>query len=142
MTLLLIASNTCTWHSYEFIPWRTGKLLFVHRNIAPLYRLPCQNEIAKALILACKMHVHCCTSNDNIYKLHATRFQASLVHFPWCHIFGQKSNGREVRKAPCIGLINICYFHIKCLWYCEYLSEYIKMQLTCHFVASFGWSWI
>lgn len=129
-------------NSYEFIPWRTGELLFVHRNIAPLYRILCQNETAKALMLACKMHVHCCTSNGNIYKLHATCFQASLVHFPCCHMFGQKSKCRKVWRGPCIGLVNICYFHIKCLWYYEQLSKYIKMQLTCHFVASSGWNWI
>jgi len=114
ITPLASASNTCTWHSYEFIPWRTGELLFVYRNTAPLFRIPCQNEIAKALMLACKMRVHCCTSNGNIYKLHATCFQAYLVHFPCCHIFGQKSKCREVRRGPYIGLVNICCFHIKC----------------------------
>jgi len=142
MTPLLNASNTCMWHSYEFIPWRTGVLLFVHRNTAPLYTLPCQNEITKALMLACKMHVHCCTSDGNIYKLHLTCFQAYLVHFLCCHIFDQKTKCHEVWRGPCIGLVNICYFHIKCMWCCECLSEYIKMQLACHFVASFGWSWI
>jgi hypothetical protein len=122
MSPLPNASNTCVWYSCEFILWRTGELLFAHRNTASLYRFPLQNEIAKALMLACKMHVHSCTSHGNIYKLHSTRFEMYLVHFPCCHIFYQQSKCHEVRSGPCIGLINICYIHVKYMWYCEYLT--------------------